>query len=372
MAARETGQRPNDLLAAMVDDAASERAAALVLKPRDDLYMDAELRSIQSRAVAYLRAGAPVHFRGPAGAGKTTLALNVASHLGRPVSLVTGDSRMTSADLIGREIGQRTSHVDDRYITRVQKTASETRVTWADSVLTEAMLDGHTLVYDEFTRAPAEANNALLSALEERILILSNPARTQRYVRAHPEFRAILTSNPEEYAGVTAAPDALFDRMVTFDLSWGGHAAERGIVARRTGVPLDDADAIVRIVRALRAESDGVTPISLRAAIIIGRLVKALGVKAHARDERFVQICLDVLESRAPRGATASARAAHVARLRARILDGCNAAPAEGAGAPGPAGEPAAAAFRIGAPHQPDPESAPTGAPVPEPRETAA
>jgi AAA+ superfamily predicted ATPase len=63
------------------------------------------------------------------------------------------------------------------------------------------MLEGHTVVYDEFTRARADAKKALLSALEERILILSNPARTQRRVRADPVFRAILTSNREEYAG---------------------------------------------------------------------------------------------------------------------------------------------------------------------------
>lgn len=278
--------RPRDVMAAMVDDAASARAAALVLKPRDDLYLDDELRSIQSLAVAYLTPGAPVRFRGPAGAGKTKLALNVAAHFGRPVSLVAGDSRMTSADLIGRKVGLNTRHVQDRYVQRVVKTAAESRVAWADSVLTEAMLQGHTLVYDEFTRAPAEANNALLSALEKRILILSNPAGTQRYVRGPPEFRAILTSKPEEYAGVSAAPDALFDRMVTFDLGWGSHDAERGIVAKRTGVRTEDADAILRIVRALRAESEGVTPISLPAAIIIARLTRALGARACPRAAR--------------------------------------------------------------------------------------
>jgi hypothetical protein len=88
--AGEPADRPTDLLAAMVDDQASDRAEALALRPREELCFDAELRSIQSRAVANPRAGAPVRFRGPAGVGKTTLALDVAEGLGRPVSLITG------------------------------------------------------------------------------------------------------------------------------------------------------------------------------------------------------------------------------------------------------------------------------------------
>jgi gas vesicle protein GvpN len=319
---------PSDIMDAMVDDAASAAAGALVLRPRADLFLDEELRSLHSRAVAYLRAGAPVHLRGPAGAGKTTMALHVAAWLGRPVTLLTGDAAMTSDNLLGREVGEDTLATHDRYVHRVTKTATQTRAAWRDSALTQALQKGHTLVYDEFTRAPASANNALLSALEERVLILSNPARQERYVRAHPEFRAIFTSNPDEYAGVNAAPDALFDRMVTFDLGFASESAEAGVIARRTGLAPQDAAVVARLVRALRDECDGVNPVSLRTAILIGRLVAALKARARPEDERFVQICLDVLEARA-RGHAAAAPAAREAQLsamRARILAACRGA----------------------------------------------
>jgi hypothetical protein len=43
---------------------------------------------------------------------------------------------MTSAGLIGREVGRGASRLQDRYIQHVVKTAAETRISWADSVLT--------------------------------------------------------------------------------------------------------------------------------------------------------------------------------------------------------------------------------------------
>jgi len=319
---------PRDALSAMVDDAASAAAGAMILRPRDDLFLDAELRSLHSRAVAYLRAGAPVHLRGPAGAGKTTMAMHVAAWLGRPVALVSGDAGMNSASLLGREVGEDTVATQDRYVQRVVKTASQTRAAWRDSPLTEALQKGWTLIYDEFTRAPAAANNALLSALEERVLILSDPARPERYVRAHPEFRAIFTSNPDEYAGVNAAPDALFDRMVTIDMGFAGAEAEQGVVSRRTGLGAEDAAVVVRLVRTLREEDPGGAPVSLRTAILIGRIVAQLGARARADDERFVQICLDVLEARARRGAAPAERAAALKAMRARIFAACRAAAA--------------------------------------------
>ena len=304
-------------------DGATACGQALHLRQREDIHQDDELRSIQSRALAYLVAGAPVHLRGPAGMGKTTLALQVAQRIGRPVVLVTGDSAMTSADLLGREVGMDVRALTDRYVHSVRKSESTARTVWSDNALTAAVEQGHTLVYDEFTRAPAEANNALLSALEERLLVISNPARGRRYIPAHPEFRVILTSNPDEYVGVSAAPDALFDRLITFDLTWNTVETETGIVASRSGLAMENAAKIVAIVRSLRAQSKSPTPPSMRAAITIGRIVRAHSVTIAAENEQFVQICLDVLETRAPRSEDFGARSEYLSDLRKEILRAC-------------------------------------------------
>lgn len=93
------------------------------------------------------------------------------------------------------------------------------RVLWMENRLTTACRDGYTLIYDEFNRSRAEANNVLLSVLEEKMLSLPSMGKVRGgYIEVHREFRAIFTSNPEEYAGVHKAPDALMDRLITLDL----------------------------------------------------------------------------------------------------------------------------------------------------------
>jgi gas vesicle protein GvpN len=281
-------------------------------------FEDGELHSLQSRAIAYLRAGVAVRFQGPAGTGKTAMALRVAHVLGRPVAFLTGHSRMTPDDLIGREAGFRSSRIEDKYIASVRRTETRTRADWQEGPLATAMRLGQTLVYDEFTRAPPEANAALLSVLEEGVLVVHHPERGRDILAASPDFRLVLTSNPADYRGTAEAPDALLDRLVTFELAAHAAETEAGIVSAATGIARPQAERVVTLLRTLRlregdrVESAGAPPmpVSMRTAILIARLLVSQGIPADGRDARFVQICADVLRGRLSRSDTEAAVAA--------------------------------------------------------------
>jgi nitric oxide reductase NorQ protein len=277
-------------------------AATLNTEPRADFVETPYVAHIAERALGYVRAGFPVHFRGPAGIGKTTLALHVAHRLGRPVMLMVGDDEYGSSDLVGAQAGYRRVRVVDNFIQSVRKTEEDVAPQWVDNRLTIACREGLTLVYDEFTRSRPEANNALLSVLEEGVLVL--PARGRAgtdYLRVHPDFNAIFTSNPAEYAGVHQAQDALFERMVTIDLDSLDEESETAIVRARSGVSEADALTIVRLVRAARGALAASGHHTVRSAIVIGCVLAQQGAVARAGDPVFEQTCQDVLSGEAGR-----------------------------------------------------------------------
>lgn len=272
--------------------------AFLTLRSSSDFIATPATHEVMERSLAYLAADFPVHFRGPAGTGKTTLALHVAAQLGRPVMLIAGDVEFSSSDLVGAQKGYRVRRVVDRYIHSVVKVEEDAQQHWVDNRLTTAVREGFTLVYDEFTRSRPEANNVLLSVLEERVLVLPNASGPNSYVKVHPDFHAIFTSNPQEYAGVHEAPDALSDRLVTIDLDYYDHDTEVSITESNSGLSTDEATRIVDIVREFRALGEYDQAPTLRACIMIARVAALQNLIPSSGDPRFVQICLDVLESK--------------------------------------------------------------------------
>lgn len=275
----------------------NKQSAVIAPEPTEGFVITPKIEETIERGLAYLQAGFPVHLSGPTGTGKTTLATHLAYQLGRPVMLLFGDEEFATSDLVGGSFGYRKRKLIDNFIHSVLKTEEDVMQCWVDNRLTTAVKEGFTLIYDEFNRSRPEANNALLSVLEEGILALPTAAEEEGYLKAHPKFRAIFTSNPEEYAGVHKTQDALLDRMVTLHLDYFDEATEQAIIISRSGISPDDASRIVKILRDFREVSGLAAPVTLRPGIVIGSILKQRGKKASASEPLFIQICADALIS---------------------------------------------------------------------------
>jgi gas vesicle protein GvpN len=253
---------------------------------------------IAVRALRYLRSGFSVHLRGPAGTGKTTLALHLADLLTRPIMLIYGDDESKSSDLIGTQSGYTRKKVVDNFIHSVVKVEDELKHNWVDSRLTMACREGFTLVYDEFNRSRPEVNNVLLSALEEKLLVLPPSSNQTEYVRVHNEFRAILTSNPEEYCGVHGTQDALMDRLVTINMPEPDELTQQEILIQKTDIDRACATMIVQLVGQFREKSEVVKASGLRSSLVIATICQEYKIPVSVDHLEFREICSDVLLSR--------------------------------------------------------------------------
>lgn len=257
-----------------------------------------EIRAIRDRALDYARAGVPVHLSGPAGLGKTSMAFEVARALGREIAVMTGNKWLSASDFVGAKIGSTSSDVVDRYVHSVRKTETRTRSDWGSSMLARAMVKGQTLIYDEFTRATPEANSTLLSVLEEGLLIQTDPAANQRYIRAHPDFRILLTSNPHDYVAVNEAPDALLDRVATLPMLGYGSETVAMIVRSRTGLDHRPARQLADFLAQVHGSSEGRSFSVLRTALLVGRIAAHRAKTGSMTEDALFEIAADILRGR--------------------------------------------------------------------------
>jgi gas vesicle protein GvpN len=279
-----------------------EMTTVLEPRPLPDFVETKLVKEITNRALAYIKAGFPVHFRGVSGTGKTTLAMHIASKLDRPVVMIHGDEEFTTSDLVGGEYGYRIRKVVDRFVSRVLKIDEDLVKRWVDNRLTVACKYGFTLIYDEFTRSRPEANNILLSILQEKMMDLP-VARggEENYLRVDPNFTAIFTSNPEEYAGVHRSQDALRDRMITMDLDHFDRETESAITTAKSGISKKDAEKIVNIVRGLRESGKCEFAPTIRGCIMIAKSLKVLNGSFDPKSRVFREVCEDILASETSR-----------------------------------------------------------------------
>jgi nitric oxide reductase NorQ protein len=142
----------------------------------------------------------------------------------------------------------------------------------------------------------------LLSVLQEKMLDL--PAIREghcNYMQVDPNFNAIFTSNPEEYAGVHRSQDALRDRMVTLDLDYFDEETEVNITRAKSGLSNGDANKIVKIVRGLRDSDVYEFAPTVRGCNMIAKTIQVRKASVNKKDKVFRQICFDVLASETSR-----------------------------------------------------------------------
>jgi len=279
-----------------------EMTTVLEPRPLPNFVETPYIKDITERALAYIAAGFPLHLRGISGTGKTTLAMHVASKIGRPVVMIHGDEEFSTSDLVGGEYGYRIRKVVDNFIHSVLKTEEDMRRKWVDNRLTVACKYGFTLIYDEFTRSRPEANNVLLSVLQEKMLDL--PAAREgdeNYLRVDSDFTAIFTSNPEEYAGVHRSQDALRDRMITMDLDHFDEDTEVHITEAKTGLTNGNASKVVKIVRGVRDSDVYEFAPTIRGCLMIAKTLQIRKAAVNKNDPIFRQTCMDILTSETSR-----------------------------------------------------------------------
>ena len=278
-----------------------EMTTVLEPSPLPDFVETKYIKDITNRTLSYIKAGFPVHFRGVSGTGKTTMAMHIASKIGRPVVMIHGDEEFTTSDLVGGEHGYRFRKVVDRFVSRVLKVEEDMMKRWVDNRLTVACKYGFTLIYDEFTRSRPEANNILLSILQEKMMDLPvGRGGEDPYLKVDPDFTAIFTSNPEEYAGVHRSQDALRDRMITMDVDHFDYDTELAIVQAKSKLSKPNVETIVNIVRGLRESGKCEFSPTIRGCIMIAKTLKGQNL-TPSNSDGFLKMCQDILASETSR-----------------------------------------------------------------------
>jgi MoxR-like ATPase len=175
--------------------------------------------------------GKNILIEGEVGVGKTTLARGVASYFDADFYRIDCSEDTLTHNLVGYwdpPLVISKGYVEDSY---------------RYGPLASAMLDGGCLFINEINRMPEITQNALLTALDEKILEIPK----LKAIHASKEFFTIATLNPSAHIGVTVLGEAIKDRFVWIKLDYQKPEEERQIIIQEAELNSGNADDLAML-----------------------------------------------------------------------------------------------------------------------------
>jgi MoxR-like ATPase len=257
--------------------------------------------------------GENIHLVGPSGCGKTTIARalldikNADTRAGnkeiwaRNEELLKAHPELTPDDLepydaLPYPMKHYSSHEGTRSEDLVGKIKlihgqdGNRQVTEVLGAITDAWINGKTLVWEEFDFTPpsilGEAHLFMDGSSQEAELYLNEP----RTIYKHPGFRCIGTSNTRgagegamEFAGTQPLNAAFMNRFnYTVNITWLPEAVEAKLLRAKVGITGKNVEKMIKIANKMRKlydEEQVERPISTRALLAWAREIKRGGAR---------------------------------------------------------------------------------------------
>lgn len=202
--------------------------------PKDIPFEDNK-KTLEQVGIAVVK-NMPVLLVGETGTGKTSLVRHLAHQTNNAFVRVNHNGGTSAEDILGRfTIGDNGKTI------------------WVDGILIEAMKNGYWYHADEINASSPEINFAYHSLLDDdgRVVLVEKGSEV---VIPHPNFRFFGAMNPPaDYAGTKELNKALMSRFCVVKVDFPAPKTETEILMKRTGVPMEVAQRMVKFAGEIRA-----------------------------------------------------------------------------------------------------------------------
>ncbi len=175
----------------------------------------------------------PVMLKGPTGCGKSRFVEHMAWKLRRPLVTVACNEDLTASDLVGRFL------LD----------GGGTR--WQDGPLTVAARLGAICYLDEIVEARQDTVVVIHPLTDHRRILPLD--KKGELVRAHPDFHLVISYNPGYQSLMKDLKQSTKQRFTALDFDYPSRMQEADIVARESGLPVEECLKLVEVAERARA-----------------------------------------------------------------------------------------------------------------------